>query len=92
MQVNPKKKCYIISYDVAEGGDYSIIDAIKAYKSWAHITKSTWAIVTEDKHAEVRDNLNEYLPAGSRLFVVRSGSVAAWRNVMCSSEWLKRNL
>lgn len=85
--------CYIISYDMAEGGDYEeLFAAIKAYKAWAHITESTWAVATNDDHKEIRDNLVQYLPNGSRLFVVKSGTAAAWRNVLCSSEWLKRRL
>ena len=85
--------CYIISYDMVENGDYtSLIDAIKAYGTWAHITESTWAIVTEKSHTDVRDDIGLYLPKGSRLFVVKSGTAAAWRNVICRHQWLKENL
>ena len=87
------KKCYIISYDMAKGGDYDeLIEAIKEYNTWAHITESTWAVVTEESHNEIRDNLGQFLPKGSRLFVLKSGSSGAWRNVICRSEWLKENL
>jgi hypothetical protein len=88
----PKKRCYIISYDVSEGGEDSVIGAIKQYGTWAHITHSTWAIVTEQRPKGIRDNLIRQMPDGSRLFVVRSGSFAAWRNVMSKSEWLKKYL
>lgn len=88
----PAKRCYIISYDVAEGGDYSIIEAIKKFGTWAHITKSTWAIVTDQRPKQIRDSLIKLMPDKSRLFVIRSGSFAAWRNVMCRSEWLKQYL
>ena len=38
---------YIISYDVAEGGEYDdLIGHIKKYGTWDHITKSLWAIVS----------------------------------------------
>lgn len=85
--------CFIISYDLPAGSDYeTLISAIKAYGTWAHITKSTWAIVTEADANTIRDELDELVPDGSRIFVVKSGVRAAWRNVMCSSVWLKRNL
>ena len=85
--------CYLISYDMAEGGDYEeLFAAIKAYRAWAHITESTWAIVTGDGHKEIRDKLGQHLPKGSRLLVVKSGTAAAWRNVLCRNEWLKKNL
>ncbi|WP_174524906.1 CRISPR-associated protein Cas2 [Burkholderia glumae] len=84
---------YIISYDIKGSDGYDdLFDAIKKYPGWAHITESTWAITTEDTHTEVRDNLGAHLPKGSRLLVVRSGSAAAWRNTICSNEWLKKNL
>lgn len=90
-------RCYIVSYDVrgtggAGTGNAEIIAAIKERGSWAHITESTWAVRSDETHKELRDRLEQVLPQGSRLFVVRSGSVAAWQNVLCSNEWLKKNL
>ncbi len=85
--------CYIISYDLQEGEDYGpLYAAIKSYKTWAHITESTWAIVTPNSAKEVRDHLAAHTYAGDRIFVVLSGVEAAWRNVICRSEWLKKNL
>lgn len=84
---------FIISYDLAQGGDYNKLqEAIKSYGTWAHITESTWAIVTEKTHTEVRDHLNTFLIKGSRLIVIKSGTVGAWNNVICSNEWLQKNL
>lgn len=86
-------ECYIISYDMAKGGDDApLIAAIKEYGTWAHITESTWAVVTDKSHVEVRDDIGRHLPQGSRLFVNKSGKSAAWRNVICRNEWLKENL
>ncbi len=87
------RSCYIISYDMAEGGDYEpLYKAIKSYGTWAHITESTWAIVTESDHKAVRDHISGILPKGSRLIVVKSANVGAWRNVICRDQWLKENL
>jgi len=80
---------YIISYDMAWGGDYDALhEAIQSYGAWARITDSTWAVLTEYSAQMIRDHLSEYLPDGSRLFVVRSGDEAAWQYVN-SSEWLE---
>ncbi len=80
---------YIISYDMAWGGDYNALhEAIQSYGAWARITDSTWAVLTEYSAQMIRDHLSEYLPDGSRLFVVRSGDEAAWQYVN-SSEWLE---
>lgn len=85
--------CYIISYDLQKHGDYeSLYKAIKAYGTWARITDSTWAVVTEETATQVRDYLAQYLHSDDRLFVVKSGVAAAWRNVRCKNEWLKKNL
>lgn len=84
---------YVISYDLHGDGDYNeLFEAIKSYGTWAHITESTWAVVTSSTAKNVRNHLDEYLPKGSRLFVVKSGTEGAWRNVICSNEWLKKNL
>ena len=85
--------CYIISYDMTKGGTYEELHrAIKDFGIWAHITESTWAVVTDWEAKEIRDDLDQYLPKGSRLFVVRSGTEAAWQNVICKNVWLKKNL
>ncbi|MCX7637779.1 MAG: hypothetical protein N2044_08050 [Cyclobacteriaceae bacterium] len=87
------KNTFIISYDLVDGADYTgLWNALKEYGTWARITESTWAIVTTQKATEVRDNLLQFIPEGGRIFVVKSGSVAAWRNVICSNDWLKKNL
>lgn len=88
-----ERRTYIITYDLAEGGDYdTLADAIKAYGTWARITESTWAVRTELTAREIRDDILPYLVEGSRLMVVRSGTEAAWWRPLCKSEWLKKNL
>lgn len=84
---------YIISYDIPKGSDYdSLISCIKQYGTWAHITESTWAIVSHDSASSIRDTLNHYIPDGGRLIVVQSANVAAWNNTMCTNEWLQKNI
>lgn len=92
MADSEKQICYIISFDAPAEAQQKLAEAIKAYGTWAHITESTWAVVTSKSHKKVRDNLSSLLPEKGRLFVVRSGSVAAWSNVRCRNEWLKRYL
>ena len=86
---------YIISYDLnsAEPSDYTkLSNCIKSFGVWAHITESTWAINTDKTAKEIRDEISNFMPEGSRLFVVRSGLSSAWRNVICSNDWLKKYL
>ncbi len=87
------KKCYIISYDLRKKRDYeSLYDAIKSYGNWAHILESVWAVVTEKSAKQVRDHLLSCMDNDDGLFVVKSGTEAAWQNVMCETQWLKDNL
>ncbi len=85
--------CYIISYDLVKERDYEkLYSAIKSYDDYAHITESTWAIVTNDRAAQIRNDLKKHMDSDDRIFVVRSGVVAAWSKVLCDSKWLKDNL
>lgn len=86
---------YIISYDLAdsEQADYTkVIEAIKKYGTWAHITKSTWGIKTTKSASEIRDQFLKLMPEDSRIFVIKSGVEAAWENTLCSNKWLTDNL
>jgi len=85
--------CYLISFDLVKNRDYEeLYQAIKSYKPWAHITESTWAIITNNTVKEIRDNLKKYIDSDDRLFVIKSGEEADWYNVLCKDEWLYDNL
>ena len=86
--------CYIISYDLrTPGQNYeALYNAIKAYGNWAKINESLWAVVTQQTAAQIRDNLNQHIDSNDRIFVLKSGMEAAWRNSICKTEWLKDNL
>jgi hypothetical protein len=86
--------CYIISYDLRQPGrNYDqLFAALRAYGTWARINESVWAVVTTQTAVEVRDNLLNRIDANDRLFVIRSGAEAAWRNQICKPEWLKEHL
>jgi len=86
--------CYIICYDlVAPGRNYDqLYSAIKTYTRWAYVNQSVWAVVTDKSAVAIRDHLAQYIDANDRIFIVKSGVEAAWRNVICKNEWLKENL
>ncbi|HXB96503.1 MAG TPA: CRISPR-associated protein Cas2 [bacterium] len=88
------KTCYIIAFDlpVASKLRPKLVEAIKAYGGWAKITMNTWAIKSEVSPAQIRDELRSIAGLQSRIFVLKSGYSAAWANVFCRGEWLKRNL
>ena len=85
---------YIVTYDLCgHDKDYStLIENIKKYSCWAHITESTWFIKTSQSAKVIRDNLKKNMDENDRLFVAELTGVAAWHNVKCSSEYLRNNL
>lgn len=88
--------CYIISFELSAENKSSkfesLSNSIKSYKGWARITHSTWAVVTEEKAKDIRLKLGEHITESDRLFVIKSGVEAAWKNSRCRNEWLKKNL
>ena len=85
--------CYIISYDLRKQRNYDqLYEAIKSYDTWAHVLESVWAVKSPKSAVEVRDHLAKYLDADDGLFVIKSGTEAAWRGVICKNDWLKDNI
>ena len=84
----------IVEYDLCSPGrNYDeLYKAIKSYDEWAHITESTWFIKTNDTCVQVRDKLTAHMDNNDRIFVAALTGVAAWRNVLCDSDYLKKNL
>jgi CRISPR/Cas system-associated endoribonuclease Cas2 len=86
--------CYIVSYDLRQPGQNydALYDALRTYTKWARVNESVWAIVTTVSATQIRDHLARYVDANDRLFVIKSGVEAAWRNSICKGEWLQENL
>lgn len=84
----------IIDYDLrSPGRNYDeLYKAIRAYGVWAHIAESSWFIKTNETCVQVRNNLTAHMDSNDRLFVAELTGVAAWRNILCDSEYLKENL
>ena len=84
----------IIEYDLrSPGRNYDeLYKAIKSYGVWAHITESTWFIKASESCEQVRDKLLAHMDGNDRIFVAALTGVAAWSNVRCNSEYLKKNL
>ena len=85
---------YIITYDLsAPGRNYDdLYERIKAYSSWARITESSWAVVTQATSEQVRDYLVEVLDTNDKLLVGPLGRGASWRGLDEDvTDWLKDN-
>ena len=87
-------KSKIISYDLcASGRNYvDLINYIKSFPSWAHITESTWFISSQKSCSDIRDEIKNIVDSNDKFFVAELTGVAAWYNVICDSDYLRNNL
>lgn len=86
---------YIITYDLKKPGrNYgALYERIKEYGTWAHITESSWAVVSSKGAADIRDRLTEVIDSNDELFVAAVSTPAAWFNLgEKMTDWLKKNL
>lgn len=87
--------CYIVTFEVALPNQLNALyEKLKTFGNYCPVHKNCWAIVTEKKAAEIRDYLTPVIAPADRLFVIRSGTEAAWRNSYGEKhdEWLKSKL
>jgi hypothetical protein len=84
----------IIEYDLCSpGANYDeLYEAIKGFGTWARITESTWFVKTDATCVQIRDKLLTKMDKNDRLFVAELTGIAAWHNVICSNEFLKKHL
>ena len=86
---------YIVTFEVSSDETrQKLRSLLKAYGGYCPIHKYCWAIRTDKKAKEIRDNLSQALQSGDRIFVIRSGTEAAWRNSYgeLNNTWLKEKL
>lgn len=87
---------YIVTFEINDSARKSAVkERMRAqYSAVCPIHDNCWAIVSEQTPAQVREFLDETLTASDRVFVIRSGTHAAWRNTYGekNSEWLKERL
>ena len=87
--------CYIVSFQVAQReAREALRERLKAYGGYCPINDTCWAVMSDKKAAEVRDDLKVALETGDKIFVIRSGTEAAWKNAISQkhTDWLKKNL
>lgn len=84
----------IITYDLCNSDkNYNdLYEYLKSYSSWAHICESVWFVSTTKSCADIRNEINQIIDSNDRVFVAELTGTAAWRNVLCDSEYLKNNL
>jgi len=86
---------YIVTFEVKDQARYTKVkEKLKEFGNYCPINDNAWAIRTEKKATEVRDFITLVMTSEDRIFVIRTGTEAAWRNAYGKeySEWLKKYL
>lgn len=86
---------YIVTFEVNDPSrKEQLKEQLKKYGAYCPIHDNCWAIVTDQTAVQVREFVGAVLNADDRIFVIRSGAEAAWRNTYGdkNSEWLKEHL
>ena len=87
--------CYIITFEVADDAPrVALRAALESYGGYCPIHANAWAIMTQSTANQIRDKLKLLIGQEDCLFVVRSGTEAAWSSSYGPKhrEWLKKNL
>lgn len=86
--------CYIVIYDLCSPGQNyeELYKKLKSFPHWGKLSESAWAIISSLDAVAIRDCLSLLIDKNDRLFVVRSGTEAAWQNMFASNEWIKKNI
>lgn len=84
---------YIVTYDLNnESQRPPIVQAIKAYKTWARLSESSYAIVTEHSPSQVYDYLKKYLDNDDQLYVITLHKPYAGQGSQEVNNWLEQHL
>ena len=87
--------CYIVAFQAkTKETREKIKGVLGSYPGYCPIHDYCWAISTEKKALEIRDEVQAVLDANDRVFVIRSGTEGAWFNSYdeVNDNWLKENL
>ncbi len=87
--------CYIVTFEIISAErKNSVKNKLKEYGAYCPINDNCWAIATDQSAVAVRDNVGQALNPDDRIFVIRSGTEAAWKNAYGNenSKWLKERL
>ncbi len=87
---------YIVTFEVNDASRRNELkNKIKLqYSSYCPVHDNCWAIQTDQTPAQISDSLGEALIPSDRIFVIRTGTHAAWRNSYGeeNTKWLKERL
>ena len=94
MQI-PSQTCYVVTFEIGQSTTIGgLVEQLKTYGGYCPIHANAWAITTEKTALQICQHLMAHIGPADRIFVVRSGTQAAWNSAYSEghTEWLKKNL
>ena len=87
------EKSFLITFYSEIDFDKSLLEQfLKSFSEWAMIMENTWIIKTTLNPKDIHDKVLSFLPAYSRIMVIKVQKNAAWSNIICPSDWINDNL
>lgn len=87
------RNCYVVTWELADAATRRrLVEELKSWGYFCPIHRNAWAVVTGKSASTIRDELRVLIETNDRLFVIRSGTEAAWRNSYGEKNdaWLKK--
>jgi hypothetical protein len=87
--------CYIVSFEVlTPAARGQLVAALKTYSGYCPINANCWAVLSDKTPLDIHNHLRPTVQPTDRLFVIRSGTAAAWSNpyAEANNDWLKKQL
>jgi len=87
-------RSYLVTYMLPGAAEnlLAIQERLQAFPAWAQLHPNAYVVAahhTWGGAAKIRNYVQEALPEGATIFVLRSARESAWNNVECSDEWLQ---
>ena len=86
---------YIVTFEISDDKVLTALtDKLKTFGGYCPSHKNAWAISTDKKAIDIRDALTSIIKPNDRVFVIRSGTEAAWWNSygQNNNDWLIKYL
>lgn len=86
---------YIVTFEVNDITRKSkVYEKLKEFRYYCPIHENAWAIQTDKKSTDIRNSISMVMTGNDRIFVIRTGTEAAWLNAYSNehTEWLKKYL
>jgi hypothetical protein len=87
--------CYVVTFQTnSEMSRSKVVETLMTYGFYCPVHDYCWVIKTDVGAVEIADKIGAVLQPSERVFVIRSGTEAAWRNSYGekNNQWLKENL